>query len=492
MGLDMSEKDQLSAIVGADNVSDSREALEGYAVDESLAPRIAPTCVVWPKNAREVQEIVGWSNATGTPLIPVSSGAPHSRGDTVPSVEGAVMVDLRRMNRVVRLDLEHRIALVEPGVTFRALVPAVREAGLRLNLPFLPRPTKSVVASMLEREPVIMPKYHWDISDPLACTEVVYGSGDIFKTGSAAGPGTLEEQWEFGAAQNEAAGPIQADFLRLIQGAQGTMGIVTWATARCEHLPSIEEPYLIGSDRLADLLEFAHWLIRNRSADDCLLLNDANLARIMAKDGPGDHEKLRAGVPGWILFYTISGTRYFPEEKVSYLQKDIADLGHRLGIEPSRSVGDVSAFEMMKVLHEPPAGGHWKANGGTASTDIFFISIYEKLEELIDTMKNVANEFEYPVSELGVYLQPIVQAVNYHCEFTLFFDKNDAGQRAQISTLVEAASSALSDRGAFLSRPYGLWADMAYGKDRATAVALQKVKKIFDPNGVMNPGKLCF
>ncbi len=88
---------------------------------------------------------------------------------------------------------------------------------------------------------------------------------------------------------------------------------------------------------------------------------------------------------------------------------------------------------MMKVLHEPPAGGHWKANGGTASTDIFFISIYEKLEELIDTMKNVANEFEYPVSELGVYLQPIVQAVNYHCEFTLFFDRTDAGQKARVA-----------------------------------------------------------
>jgi FAD/FMN-containing dehydrogenase len=488
----MSGKDQLSAIVGAENVSDAPETLEEYAADESFAAPISPTLVVRPKDAREVQEIVTWANASGTPLIPVSSGAPHSRGDTVPTVDGEVIVDLRRMNRVVRLDLEHRIALIEPGVTFQQLIPAAREAGLRLNLPLLPRPTKSVVASMLEREPVMMPKYHWDISDPLACTEVVYGSGDIFKTGSAAGPGTLEEQWESGAAQNEAAGPIQADFLRLIQGAQGTMGIVTWASARCEHLPSIEEPYLVGSERLADLLEFAHWLVRNRSADDCLLLNDANLARIMAGNRPGDYAKLKSGLPPWILFYTISGTRYFPEDKVSYLQKDIADLARGIGMEPSRSVGEVSAFEMMKVLHEPSADGHWKAKGGTACSDIFFISIYEKLEELIDTMKNVATEFEYPVSDLGVYLQPIVQAVNYHCEFTLFFDKTDAGQKARVAALAEAASSALSDRGAFFSRPYGPWADMAYGKDPATAMALRKVKKIFDPNNVMNPGRLCF
>ena len=492
MGLDMPGEDLLSAIVGAENVSDSREKLEEYMADESSVPAIAPAFVVRPKDAREVQEIVTWANASGTPLIPASSGEPHLRGDTAPSVGGAVIVDLRRMNRVVRLDLEHRVALIEPGVTFRELVPAARAAGLRLNLPLLPRSTKSVVASMLEREPVIMPKYHWDISDPLACTEVVYGSGDIFKTGSAAGPGTLEEQWEIGAAQNEAAGPMQADFLRLIQGAQGTMGIVTWATARCEHLPSIEEPYLVGSDRLADLLEFAHWLVRNRSADDCLLLNDANLARIMAQGQVGDDERLRPGLPPWILFYTISGTRYFPEEKVSYLQKDIAELARAIGLEPSRSVGDVSAFDLMKVLHDPPADGHWKSTGGTGSTDLFFISIHGKLEELIDTMKNVATEFEYPVQNLGVYLQPIVQAVNYHCEFTLFFDKTDARQRARLAALAEAASGALSNRGAFFSRPYGPWADMAYGKDAATTTALRKVKKIFDPNSVMNPGKLCF
>jgi hypothetical protein len=40
-----------------------------------------------------------------------------------------------------------------------------------------------------------MPKYHWDIGDPLACVEVIFGTGDMFRTGAAAGPGSLEEQW---------------------------------------------------------------------------------------------------------------------------------------------------------------------------------------------------------------------------------------------------------------------------------------------------------
>jgi FAD/FMN-containing dehydrogenase len=57
---------------------------------------------------------------------------------------------------------------------------------------------------------------------------------------------------------------------------------------------------------------------------------------------------------------------------------------------------------------------------------------------------------------------------------------------------VDAAAGALANRGAFFSRPYGPWADMAYRRDAGTTMALRKVKGIFDPNNVMNPGKLCF
>ena len=55
-----------------------------------------------------------------------------------------------------------------------------------------------------------------------------------------------------------------------------------------------------------------------------------------------------------------------------------------------------------------------------------------------------------------------------------------------------AASKALSDAGAFFSRPYGPWSDIAYAKCPDTVAALKKVKGILDPKGVMNPAKLCF
>lgn len=485
-------KEELVKILGKDKVSDKPDDLGKYAKDESFMHPVTPRCVVKPDNIEEIQKVVNWANETLTALVPVSSGVPHFRGDTVPSMGGTVIVDLSSMKKIVRVDAEHRIAMFEPGVTFGELIPTVRKEGLRLNMPLLPRASKSVIGSLLEREPVIMPKYHWDISDPMACTEIIFGTGDMFRTGAAAGPGSLEEQWKAGAAQNEALGPIQADFLRLFQGAQGTMGIVTWATVRCEYSPIIEEPYLIGSSKLDSLLEFTYWLIRNRMADDCLLLNNSNLAYIMAKNWPQEYESIKKTLPPWILFFTISGTNYFPEEKVNYLKGDMTALAQSIGVEPLRALGRVSAFELLKTVHEPSEEPYWKLRGKGSCYDLFFITIYDKLPELVSLMNSVAEKFGYPLSDLGVYIQPIVQGVNYHCEFNLFFDPGNRKEKEIIRGLAEAAINALSNRGAFFSRPYDFWAEMTYLRDVETTIALKKIKKIFDPNNIMNPGKLCF
>src|SRR3972149_11243008 len=233
----MVAEEKLVKIVGAAKVSHEPAALDGYAGDMSFVNAVRPECVVRPRNAEDVMKIVNLANETMTPWVAVSSGAPHFRGDTVPGVGGAIIVDLSEMKKILRVDRLNRVAMFEPGVTFDELVPAVAKEGLRLNMPLLPRKSKSVVGSLLEREPVTMPRYHWDIADPLNCVEVVFGTGDVFRTGAAAGPGSLEEQWGAGGAQVEAAGPSTSSWYRVIQGAQGTMGIVTWASARCEILP---------------------------------------------------------------------------------------------------------------------------------------------------------------------------------------------------------------------------------------------------------------
>ena len=83
-----------------------------------------------PKNVDEVQGIIKWANDNKTPLVPVSSGPPHFRGDTVPSVPGAVMVDLSGMKKIIRIDRRNRMAIIEPGVTFAQLQPELAKQSL--------------------------------------------------------------------------------------------------------------------------------------------------------------------------------------------------------------------------------------------------------------------------------------------------------------------------------------------------------------------------
>jgi FAD/FMN-containing dehydrogenase len=62
----------------------------------------------------------------------------------------------------------------------------------------------------------------------------------------------------------------------------------------------------------------------------------------------------------------------------------------------------------------------------------------------------------------------------------------------RVQELFRDASHRLFRQGAYFSRPYGIWADMVYNADAQTTIVTRKIKGIFDPNNVMNPGKLCF
>jgi FAD/FMN-containing dehydrogenase len=348
------------------------------------------------------------------------------------------------------------------------------------------------VGSLLEREPVTMPKYHWDIADPLNCLEVIFGTGEKFRTGAAAGPGSIEEQWAAGGAQVEAAGPSTASWYRIIQGAQGTMGIVTWASARCEITPKLEEPFLVGSTQLDKICEMAHWLIRLRLPNECFVLNSTALAAIMAGKWPDEYFAVRDSLPSWVLFYNLAAYEYLPEQRISGQIQDVAEIAQRIGVEPVRAIGKVSSADLLNAVRRPSGEPYWKLRWRGACEDIFFLTIYDKLPRLIAIMKDAAEAAGYPATDIGIYVQPLVQGSNLHCEFNLFYDPNSSIEMRRIKELTADATPRLMDGGAHFSRPYGEITLAIMNRDAASVAALRKVKGMLDPDNIMNPGKLCF
>jgi FAD/FMN-containing dehydrogenase len=486
-------KQSLGGLLGDVNVSDDPELLKSYASDESFVLSIKPKAVVRPASEDEVQALVVWANQTGTPLVPVSSGAPHFYGDTVPSVPGAVMVDMSRMNKIIKVDRRNRIAVIEPGVTYGQLQPALAKEGLTIVQPLYPRANKSVVASLLERQPTLMPRYNYALTEPLRNCGVVWGNEQRFSTGESGNSVLdIEAQWNAGRRLLEPKGPAQTDFFRLLTGAQGTFGIVTWASVRVQLIPDPKKTMFVTALKLDDLLDLSRRLTRLRLGDELLIVNATYLATLLAADG-ADAAALRKALPVWTLVIGIGGRALRADQRVAVAEQDIAGEAASRGFKLQRALPGVTSSRVDAVLGGLASDPHWKlrAKGGVA--DIFFHTTLDSAPGHLATMLQVAGDHDYPVADVGVYLQPQHQGVSYHMEFSLPYAPEKKADAAKARALYSAASERLMAEGAaYFSRPYGEWADAVYNRDAAARDILRAVKKILDPNNILNPSKLCF
>jgi FAD/FMN-containing dehydrogenase len=488
----LSSREQLIKIVGIDNVFDSQEAIESYSRDHSFVAPLKPWFVVRPKNVEEVQGIVKWANETSTPLVPVSSGPPRFHGDTVPSATGAIVVDLSGMKKIIRINRRNRMVLIEPGVTYSQVQPELAKEGLRLSTPLLPRANKSVIASLLERQPTLVPKYQWSLPEPLRCLEVVWGNGEVLWTGGAgAHIHSLEKQWEKGLAQVDPMGPQETDWHRLVSAAQGSMGIVTWASVKCEILPKVHKLFFVPGEKLEDLIDCAYKLLRVRLGDEFLLLNDSNLAYILGEEA-NKIRTLREELPPWVILIGVAGRDILPEKGAEVQEKDLRDIAQQFGLHLASAIPEARSGQVLEALLQPSREPYWKLGYKGGCQDVFFLTTLNKTPEFVKTVFSLAEALKYSPSDIGIYIQPQHQGVACHCEFSLPFDPDNQKEAAKTKELFTRVSEELIKQGAYFSRPYGMWANMVYNRDAQSTILLKEIKEIFDPNHVLNPGKLCF
>jgi len=448
-----------------------------------------PAAVVRPARAEQVQKLVQWAGGNGTRLVPVSSGPPHCRG-TGPVGEGEVVVDFSGMSGILRVDRKNRVVMVEPGVRYGPLQEAARGQGLRLCSPLAPRWGKSVLAACLEREPCMQPKFQWDAMDPLCCIEVVLGDGQVFRTGSAAGPGSLEQQWRSGDAQKSNMGPSQADFGRLFQGAQGTLGLAVWGSIRCEILPAIQRFHLVGAESFQALESAVHWMCRKKLGDELFVLSRAALSWLAAAGAP-ERERLAPRLPAWTLVYAACGYDRMPEKRVRCQEQYSADVLKGEGLGPGRELGGVSAEELGRtVLRPTPSGAGWRARARGGVEEVFFESFFGRTPEFVQVVRDRCVESGFPFDQVGVYVQPLLGGRYAHIEFDLPFDPESPQDRARAAGVAAGLPGPLMQAGAFFSRPYGAWAAHAFARDPAALAATRKIKAIFDPKGIFSPARL--
>jgi FAD/FMN-containing dehydrogenase len=189
---------QFEAVVGREWVFTSEEDLALYR--DAFSPfwgepeERRASAAVAPNEVGQVQEIVRIANRFRVPLYPISTGRNLGYGGSAPTYSGSVVIDLKRMNRIIEVNERNASALVEPGVSYFDLYNYIEERGLKLWLDVPDPGWGSPIGNSLDRGGgYTMPQYRFHFEAHCGM-EVVLPTGELMRTGQGALPGS--KSWQ--------------------------------------------------------------------------------------------------------------------------------------------------------------------------------------------------------------------------------------------------------------------------------------------------------
>ncbi|WP_116092355.1 FAD-linked oxidase C-terminal domain-containing protein [Sphingomonas crusticola] len=213
-------------IVPGEGVIDDPDGLRAYECDGLTAYHQPPMLVVLPETTDQVARILAWCNANGVKVVPRGSGTSLS-GGALPLAD-CILLGLGKFNRILAIDYDERIAVVQPGVTNLAVTRAVEDQGFY----YAPDPSSQIACSIggnvAENAGGVHCLKYGVTSNNVLGVELVTMAGEILRIGGR----TLD-----------AAG---LDLLGVIVGSEGLLGVVTEVTVRILPAPETARALLIG------------------------------------------------------------------------------------------------------------------------------------------------------------------------------------------------------------------------------------------------------
>lgn len=489
----------LQAIVGAGRVSVDPKTLEKYSKDQSFAQPCLPDYVVFAESIEEIQDVVRVANESKTPVVPVSSGM-NLRGAALPK-EGGIILDLSKMNRVEQVAERERWVVIEPGVSYEQLSAELQKHGLRVMMPLGVPGSRSVVSSIMEGDPTLAAasfeygnSIHMDV-------EMVLPTGVVWRAGKWRR--RLRGKWSA-----PGGGGMHGDtpYPWLWRKAQGTLGIITRMVVKAEHLPRARKVFSLPFDTFDAAIEPIRRIQRKELGLECFLLNNFNLAALMAPDWDipqsfpsrlvpsPEFLSLRARLPRWTLIIHLAGLPYFPEEKVAYEEEDLKDVCREMGLSLVPTLGGEEGLEgaLLDLILNP-----WlvlkKAHFRGSFHPVTWHTTLDRVPEFERAIHALAQIHGYPPDDIGEYLLPIERGRNCYYEIDFHCNWDNPDEVQQVKNIWLEANEVCASMGGVLDKPYGPCADIVYRRFNPAYVSLLKsLKKELDPNNIMNPGQLCF
>ncbi|WP_375487158.1 FAD-binding oxidoreductase [uncultured Jatrophihabitans sp.] len=206
--------DRLRAAVPAGHLLDDPDVTGGYSHDEAeWAPHGRPLAVVRAHDAEEVQRVVRFCVETGTPVVPRGAGTGLSGGAN--AADGAVLLSLEAMDRIVEIDAQEGLAVVQPGVVNQTLREACAEHGLWYPPDPASAPWSTIGGNVATNAGGLCCVKYGVTRDYVLALQVVTGTGELVRVG-----------------RRTAKGVAGYDLAALLVGSEGTLGVITEVTVR--------------------------------------------------------------------------------------------------------------------------------------------------------------------------------------------------------------------------------------------------------------------
>jgi glycolate oxidase len=445
---------ELKSIVGPANFSTSPEELVVYSYDATRRESL-PWVVVRPRSSREVSEILRLANRERFPVVPRGAGTGMS-GGSVP-VQGGVVLSLERMNHILEIDEQDFIAVVEPGVITGNLQQEVESRGLFYPPDPASRAFCTLGGNVAECAGGLRAVKYGVTKDYVLSLEVVLPTGEIINTGAR----TVKSVAGY-------------DLTKLIVGSEGTLGVVTRITVRLLRLPGSVRTLAAFFNDVPTAAKTASAIVASGVLPRALEFVDQ--AALRAVEGYLK-EDLSQGASAMLLV-EVDGTA----EATAREADQAAEIMTRAGaVRVKRAETDTEREQL------------WKARR-SISPALYTIKPKKLNEDIVVPRSRIAEslrEIAAIAERHGLLIVNFGHAGDGNIHTNIMFDEGDmpkaeAAVKEIFASTLRLGGSITGEHGIGLSK--AAYLPMELGQD--TLAVMKRIKYAFDPNNILNPGKI--
>jgi len=435
--------------------------LEHYGRDWTRRWTPAPLAIALPATVEEAQAVLRWANEYSVAVVP-SGGRTGLSGGAV-AASGELVLSLERMNRVLGFDPIDRTLTVQAGIALQAVHDAARTHGLIYPVDFAARGSCSIGGNIATNAGGIRVIRYGNTREWIAGLKVIAGNGELLELNR-------------GLIKNSSG----YDLRHLTIGSEGTLGIVVEATLRLAEPPPPSQVMLLALPDMAALMQVFALFRARLKLQAFEFFTDVALRHVLA------HGAQRA-LDGEHPFYVVT-------------EFDAADE---------------AAQDAALAAFEYGVNQGWIADGAIAQSEAQAAALWRLREGITESLaphKPYKNDISLRIGALPSFLQEIQALLgdayphfdvvwfghigdgNLHINVLKPEGLADADFIAQCEQVTKLLAAALQRHGGSISAEHGIGLVkkpyLESTRSAAEIALMRGVKQVFDPKGILNPGKL--